>query len=198
MKKALFTLVAVMLAAGASAQLVQSTTVIRAVKPRTSYTYIDLSVGTPTWKDANGNAMETDDTAFGVNVGYRQFFGRYVAWDIFGMTANILPGYYSYESVSDIPEADPVYVKTGMRWCLGAITGVRGVSPAVVADISFFAGAGVGYAYDAMSNAGGGMVWEIKAGVNLTRWLNLAYRYSDVKVGDTTASVSGVNLGFQF
>ena len=176
MKKYFLMLVAVVMCATASAQLVTSRTLSTQKKaPSNSGMFLEVGVG------KMGSDWEGDGVSMDLGLGYRWGFSQYAAWDILKVKAMAELGNFS-ESIT------PQFM-----------TGIRGTSPELFAGMTAFASFSLGYGRE-IDIEDGGFAYEIQAGLNLTKKFNVGFVYDSQKLSDWEANMSftGLRLGVRF
>lgn len=176
MKKILLLLLVAFTCAAANAQLVTSTTVSKQKKEaRNSGMFLEVGIG------KLGGDVEGDGAAMDLGLGYRYGFSEYVAWDILKVKAMAELSHFS-ESIT------PQFM-----------TGVRGTSPVLFADMTAFASFSLGYGR-AIDMEDGGFAYEIQVGVNVTPRFNVGFVFDSQKLSDWDANMNlcGLRLGVRF
>lgn len=176
MKKLFLLLVVAFTCVAANAQLVTSTTVSKQKKAdRSSGMFLEVGVG------KLGADWEGDGVAMDLGLGYRHGFSQYVAWDILKVKALAELGNFS-ESIT--PQI---------------MTGIRGTSPVLFANMTAFASFSLGYGHE-IDLESGGFCYEIQAGINITPKFSVGFVYDSQKVSDYEANIglAGLRLGIRF
>lgn len=176
MKKMLVLLLVAFTCATANAQLVTSTTVSHQKKTSTnSGAFLEVGLG------KLGGDVEGDGISMDLGFGYRKGFSQYVAWDILKVKA--------LAQLGDFTETITPQV----------LTGVRGTSPVLFANMTAFASFGLGYGYTVDAETGG-FAYEIQVGLNLTPKFNIGFVFDSQKLSDYEANMnfSGLRLGVRF
>lgn len=178
MKKYLLLVLMAFVTCSMSAQLVTSTTVSKTKKQvSNSGMFFEVGIG------ALGGDVEGDGVSLDLGLGYRKGFNQYVAWDILKVKA--------MAEVSNLGETITPQL----------MTGIRGTSPALFANVTAFGSfsGGYGYVIDAEE---GGFAYEIQAGLNITPKFYVAFVYDNqglsIEDYDINFSFTGARLGIRF
>jgi len=175
MKKLFLLLLVAFTYSMANAQLVTSTTVTKKKNVSNSGMFLEVGIG------KFGADWEGDGVAMDLGLGYRHGFSQYVAWDILKVKA--------MAELSNFSESITPQV----------MTGIRGTSPVLFANMTAFASFSLGYGHE-IELESGGFCYEIQAGLNITPKFNIGFVYDSQKVSDWDANVSlaGLRLGVRF
>ena len=176
MKKLFLLLLVAFTCVAANAQLVTSTTVTKQKKaPSNSGMFLEVGVG------KLGADWEGDGVAMDLGLGYRYGFSQYLAWDILKVKA--------MAELSNFSESITPQV----------MTGIRGTSPELFANMTAFASFSLGYGRE-IDIEDGGFCYEIQVGVNITPKYNVGFVYDSQKLSDWDANLSlaGLRLGVRF
>ncbi len=158
MKKIIILALVTMFTLASQAQIVssRSSRITRTVTERKPAIWIDFGPGFFT-----GDA---ENTGLGLDLGIRwnHMFTENIGWDILKISAQT--------DTKNFGDALNVQAKTG----------IRGVTPVLFGNSSLYANFAGGYGHypDAES---GGFVWEVGAGVNITRHFSVGINYNSTK-----------------
>lgn len=177
MKKFLLLVMVAFISSTMSAQLVTSTTVTKTKTPSKSGMFMEVGVGT------FGGDWENDGVALDFGLGYRKGFSEYLAWDVLKVKA--------IAELSNFSESLTPQI----------MTGIRGTSPVLFANMTAFGSFSAGYGYN-LDIEEGGFAYEIQAGINITSKIYAAFVYDNQKVSvadfDAKISFAGLRLGLRF
>lgn len=178
MKKYLLLVLITFVTCSMSAQLVTSTTVSKTKKQvNNSGMFFEVGIG------ALGGDIEGDGVSLDLGLGYRKGFNQYIAWDILKVKA--------MAEVSNLGETITPQL----------MTGIRGTSPTLFANVTAYGSfsGGYGYVIDAEE---GGFAYEIQAGLNITPKFYVAFVYDNQGLSfegyDINFSFTGARLGIRF
>lgn len=178
MKKYLLLVLITFVTCSMSAQLVTSTTVSKTKKQvSNSGMFFEVGIG------ALGSDYDGDGVSLDLGLGYRKGFNQYVAWDILKLKA--------LAEVSNLGETITPQL----------MTGIRGTSPVLFANITAFGSFSGGYGY-VIDVEEGGFAYEIQAGLNITPKFYAAFVYDNqglsIEGYDLNLSFTGLRLGVRF